>query len=574
MLLVGLATALFGCGAPEPKAEAPKGPVDEWADLPKTPEWLHASAGFSGPHKEECALIEKWVLGESECQASSCEHARDLARDWVSHCQKITPDSVAKVKEALAKYEERSTQPDTACFTELKGILGGKCGDDPTCEAAAQRWTTRCAEKEGSPLSVQILVRYVQRRVKDHDVELDLRTCSTLRDEVINNVACGDRFKCEDAISKIDVYKARCQEEGDRPSLSLAMAQALIYSGADRKVEPILAVADEENAVKPKLPPQVADGSAVVINVCGTRVDSVDAYYTARKECEAGAEIVFAKTFKIQGSFEIRVGKVIATDTAGFIARYPSLLMPGERERFDKERGSAFETDLDKAAKLSADPKNAGAGVIELYKLFADHGREIFRNDKKRAAIKAKDASFVNVFKLIAKAKSKAKGPKTELGSIAARAKQFAYSDIDAEGAAQFGAFSWAALFDTSALFPESHAAYLKELKGFFIKTAKDIPPDEVDADYAKAFGFLAEECHSNADKVKAGERTLLECAFGQRTCDAALIDNTQKATEAARSNGEKNFLAATFFMTTSGPTAVGFYKKVMSTAQCEMPTW
>src|SRR5262245_4105633 len=39
-----------GCPAPEQKPQVPAGPVDEWASLPKSPEWLHASAGFSGGH--------------------------------------------------------------------------------------------------------------------------------------------------------------------------------------------------------------------------------------------------------------------------------------------------------------------------------------------------------------------------------------------------------------------------------------------------------------------------------------------------------------------------------------------
>lgn len=567
---------LSGCAAPEAKPQAPAAPADEWASLPKSPEWLHATAGFSGTRKEECAEIEKWVLGEAECQASSCEHARDLARDWLSRCTKIAPDAVAKVKEALPKYEERAAQPDTACSQELKPILEGKCGEDATCEAAAQRWVTRCSAKQGSPLGVQILVRFVQRRVKDHDVELDTRPCADLRAEIADQVACGDRFKCEEAVSKIDVYRARCEDEGDRPPVSLALAEVTISAAADRKVQPLLAGPDDEAsaAFKAKLPPAVADGSAIVVSVCGARVADADAYFAARKECEAGAEIVFARAFKLQGGFEVRTGRVPAGDTAAFVARYPSLLMPGERERFEKERGTAFDTQLDKAVKLSADPKTAVSGALELYALFRDHGRELYRSDARRAAIKAKDASFVPAFKALAKAKAAVKGPKAELGSIAWRAQRYAFSDIDDDGTARFGAFSWAALFDTSALLPEAHAAYLKELKGFFIKTAKDLPADEVDADQARAFGVIAEECQANGERARADERALLECAFGQRTCDAAQVDTFQKSAEKARTQAETGFVLATFFQATAGPKASEFYRKVMTTAQCTAPAW
>lgn len=571
------AALLSGCPAPEREAQAPVAPADEWASLPKSPEWLHATAGFSGGRKEECVEIAKWVLGEAECHASACEHGKDLARDWLSRCTKLTPDSVAKVKELLPRYEERAGQPGSPCAARIKPILEGKCGDDATCEAQAQRWVTRCAGAEGSPLGVQILARFVQRRVNDHDVELDTRSCLDLRTEIAGAVSCGDRFKCQDAASKIDVYRSRCEDEGDRPPLSLALAEVTISVAADRKVEPLLAGPDDETfaaLVKGKLPPAVADGSAIVVSVCGARVADAEAYFAARNECEAGGEIVFARAFKLQGGFEVRTGRVATGDTAAFVARYPSLLMPGERDRFEKERGTTFDTQLDKAAKLAADPKTPAAGLTELLALFRDHGREIFRSEARRAAIKAKDASFVPALKLIGKAKAQAKGPKKELGSIASRAPKHAFSDVDADGSARFGAFSWAAVFDTGALLPEAHAAYLKELKGFFIKYAKDLPADEVDADEARAFGVIAEECQANGERARSSERALLECAFGQRTCDAGQIEAFQKTAEKARSDAEAGFVAATFFQSTAGAQAAGFYGKVMSTAQCTAPTW
>lgn len=570
--LLGALTS--GCPAPEPKPQTPAAPADPWASTPKSPEWLHATAGFGGSRKEECALIQKWIAGESECKASACDHARDLARDWLSRCAEIAPGEVAAVKEARSKYEERAAQPESACAAELKPILEGKCGDDPTCEAPAQRWVTRCAGELGSPLGVQILARFVQRRVKDHDVELDTRSCADLRAEIAGSVACGDRFKCEDAAARIDLYRGRCEDEGDRPPVSLALAEAAIFAAADRKMEPVFAAADDEAsaAIKAKLPPAVADGTAVVVSVCGARVADAEAYFAARKECEPGGEIVFARAFKLQGGFEVRVGRVPSGDAASFVARYPSLLMPGERDRFDAERGAAFDKRLGEAARLSSDPRTAAAGVTELYALLRDHGLEIFLAEAKRAAIKAKDASFVPAFKALAKAKAQAKGSKKELGAIAWRAQKRAFADVDPDGSVRAGAVSWAAVLDTSALLPEAHAAYLKELKSFFLRTAKDLPPDEVDADEARSFGVLAEDCHASGERAKSDERALLECAFGQRTCDAAQIEAFQKSAAAARTNAELGFAAATFFQTTAGPNAAEFYRKVMSTAQCTAP--
>src|SRR5262245_40250322 len=78
--LAAVSSLMLGCGT-DKGAKTPTGPVDEWANLSRGPEWLHVTSGFSGAHKEECALIQKWVLGDSGCKASACEHARDLARD-------------------------------------------------------------------------------------------------------------------------------------------------------------------------------------------------------------------------------------------------------------------------------------------------------------------------------------------------------------------------------------------------------------------------------------------------------------------------------------------------------------
>lgn len=567
---------LSGCGAEPPKPVEPAAPVDEWANLSKSSQWLHAMGDSSGSHKEECVEIEKWVLGESECQASSCENGRDLARDWLAHCTKILPAGVTRVKDALTRYEERASQPDSACSAELKPILAGKCGADKTCEAAAQRWSTRCAGKEGSPLAARILARFVQRRIKEpRNVELDLRTCEDLRAEVAAGLTCEHKFKCEDSVSKIELYRARCEDEGDRPPLAFALLEMSIFAAAEHKAEPLLAVADTdaEAPLRATLPPALADGTGVLVNVCGARVATLDAYLTARKECESGA-VVFARAFKLSGGFEVRLGQVPAGDTATFVARYPSLLLAGERERFDKERIARFDAQLDAAAKLAAEPKTAMDGVRALLQLFRERGRDIYRTAAMHAAIKAKDASFIPAFKEIGKAKASAKGAKPELSSIALRGKSHALADLDEGGSVRFGAVSWGAPFDTSVLLPTAHEAYLVAMKPLLKKTAKDQPPEEVDADEARAFGALAEDCQTGAASAKAAEKSLLECAFGQRTCDDAQLLALQKTLESGRVSSENAFVAASIFQTTAIGNGKAFYKKIMATAQCEAPTW
>lgn len=565
----------LGCGEP-PKPVVPAAPADEWASLPKSSQWLHALSDFSGPHKEECAEATKWIAGESECAASACEDARELSKDWMSRCTKLAPGDVDKVKELLGKYEERAAQPDVPCRTELVGILEGKCGDDKTCEAPAQKWVTRCSGELKSPLAVHRLATYVQRRVKDHDVELDLRPCSALRDEVVSAVGCGDRFKCEDAVAKIDVYRARCEDPGDRPTVALALAEMTILAAAERKVDPLLAKADDDAsaAVRAKLSPVTADGSAVVVSVCGTRATTVDAYFESRKECEEGAAIVFVRAFKIPNAYEVRVGQVAPTEPAAFVTRYPSLLMAGEREALEKQKSSSFLVDLAVAEKLANEPKTAAEGARKLGELLRARGREILRSDAMRAAITAKDASFVAAFKELGKVKGAAKGSKPELASIAVRGDSHAFADMDADGSVRFGAASWAALFDTSALLPRSHAAYLTALKPFLKKTAKDRPTDDVNADEARAFGVLADDCQSGAVNAKNAERALLECAFGQRTCDAAQVTGLQKALESSRASAETAFVATSIFQMSALGKANEFYRKIMVTAQCEPPPW
>jgi hypothetical protein len=574
--VICLALLLDACSAEPPAPAVPAAPPDEWASLPKSAQWLHAVAGFSGNRKQECAEVQKWIEGEAKCAATACENARDLSRDWLSRCEKLAPDGVAKVKELLPSFEERSKQSDSACMVELKPLLEGKCGADKTCEEPAQKWATRCSATEGSPLGVQILVRFVQRRVNDHDVELDLRPCSDLHAGVIGAVACENKFTCEEGIAKIDVYRARCEEEGQKPPVSFALAQMVILAAAERKVEPILASPDDDAsaALRTKLPLLLADGSGVVVSVCGARPTTPDAYKTAMLECGDDGTIVYARAFKLPGAFEVRMGQVAVADTATFIKRYPALLLPGERERYDKESAAAFLNQLDAAAKLASDPKTAAEGGKKLLALLRERGREIWRSDPMRAAIKAKDASFTLAFKDLGKLKNATKATKKELGLLAQRAQQYAFADVESDGTVSLGATSWAALFDTSALLPESHAAYLKELKPLLKRAAKDMPNEEVDADEARAFGTLADECQTNAVAAKNAERALLDCAFGLRTCDAAQVEAMAKTLDTTRATSETAFLVASSFTTAAVGKSIEFYKKIMATGQCEPPTW
>lgn len=567
---------LVACSGEPPKPVVPAAPPDEWASLPKSSQWLHAVAGFSGTRKEECATVQKWIEGEAQCAASACENARDLARDWLSRCEKLAPDGVAKVKELLPAFEEKAKLPDSACTTELRPLLEGKCGEDKTCEAPAQRWATRCARTEGSPLGVQILVRFVQRRVNDHDVELDLRPCSELHAAVISAVACENRFTCEDGIAKIDVYRDRCAEEDRRPPVSFALAQMTILAAAERKAEPILASADDDASaeLRAKLPLLLADGAGVVVSVCGARPATADAYKAALAECEAGGTIVYARAFKLPGGFEVRMGQAPVLDTATFVTRYPALLLPGERERHDKERASAFLNQLDAAAKLASEPKTALEGGKRLLTLLRERGREIYRSEPMRAAIQARDASFVPAFKELGKLKNATKATKKELGLLAQRAQKYAFADVESDGTVTLGATSWAALFDTSVLLPESHNAYSNQIKPLLRRAAREMPDGEVDADEARAFGALADECQTNAAAAKDAERALLDCAFGFRTCDAAQVEGMAKTLDTARATSETAFLVAQSFTTAAAGKSVEFYRKIMATAQCEPPSW
>ena len=319
-----------------------------------------------------------------------------------------------------------------------------------------------------------------------------------------------------------------------------------ILAAAERKVEPVLAMADDDAsaAIRAKLAPLVADGTGLVVSVCGSRVASFDAYIAARKECEPGGMVVFARAFKLQGGFEVRMGQVAPADPTTFVARYPSLLLAGEREIADKERAASFRAELEAASALAADPKTTANGARKLVELLRSRGREIFRTEAMRAAITAKDAAFVSAFKEIGKVKGKAKGSKVELASIAVRGERHAFADMDEDGTVRFGAAGWSVLFDTAALLPMSHAAYLTVLKPLLTLTAKNRPSEEVDSDEARAFGTLADDCQTGAVNAKNAEKALLECAFGQRTCDAAAIAGLEKALESSRPTAETAFVA------------------------------
>ena len=205
---------------------------------------------------------------------------------------------------------------------------------------------------------------------------------------------------------------------------------------------------------------------------------------------------------------------------------------------------------------------------------FVGHRREMLRAEGMSAAVSAKDAAFVSALKEIGKVKVKAKGSKVELASIAVRGERHAFADMDEDGTVRFGAAGWSVLFDTAALLPMSHAAYLTVLKPLLTLTAKNRPSEEVDSDEARAFGTLADDCQTGAVNAKNAEKALLECAFGQRTCDAAAIAGLEKALESSRSTAETAFVATSIFQMSAVGKANEFYKKIMVTAQCEPPPW
>jgi hypothetical protein len=568
---------LGGCPTePPPRAKEPVVVEDEWARIPPSKEWLHATADYSGDHQAECAHVLTWVTGEETCRASLCEHGRDLAHEWLQRCAaKLTDaDSAAKVKALEEKLTERATEKATDCGKSFDAMLRDGCsGADTTCASEGQRWATRCGKSEATPLVMRLLEKTIERKLPEPaKVELDPRTCDELAADVAAVVACKDQFACAAALPRVDTYQSRCVSDAERPTITAAVQLLAVRVGAGKPAEPLVTRAGGAGILADEAPVVLADGSGAVISICDERASDFARYLAGRKACSAG-KMVVARAFKGARGVEVRVGALDFPDDATFTARYPTIVGARETEARDKEESAALTADLNKAVELA---QNA-AGAAEAYRLLARalvaHAPSIRRSAGLRAQITARDAALVLALKELGKAKVaalKGRVPAPDADGLIERARTRAFADVTPDGSVQIGAASRADRLDTTALLPQAMFAYLAALKPARLKKL-----DKNAVQIAKAAGTAAAtSCGAALRKLQDSKLALINCSFGLETCDEARTASLNKLVDGSRLAAEAAFHELDLARTGGAVAETDALAKAAEQAGCREPWW
>jgi hypothetical protein len=576
LLLPIPAVFLLGCPTePPPRAKEPIVVEDEWTRIAPSKEWLHATADFSGDHKAECAHVLEWVQGEEHCRASLCEHGRDIAGEWLERCPKFAPKAqVAQVKELRDRLTERATEKPTECGKQYEAMLRDGCGgEDKTCEAAGQRWATRCAKDEATPLVMRLLEKTIERKLSEPaPIKLDVRPCDELRADVADAARCKDRFACGEAIPRVDAYRSRCESDDERPTITTAVHELTVLVGAGKTGEPILTRTGGAGILPDEAPVALADSSGAVILLCDERASDLGRYLASRKSC-TGGKMVVARAFKTGRGVEVRVGSLDFPDDASFVARYPTIMGARELETRDKEEQAALEAELAKAADLGKTPAGAAEAYHVLARAVAAHAGAIRRSAAMKAAITARDEALAPALKELGKAKVaalKGRVPAPDHDGLVARARTRAFADVGPDGAVLIGVPSRASRLDTTQLLPRSMAAYADAMK-----SARPKKLDKKVAQAAKAEGADAGgRCASAERKLQESKLSLINCSFGLDTCDEAKEEALRKSVDEARGAAEAAYHALDLARTGGAIDDAEALGKAAEQVGCREPWW
>lgn len=574
-----LALVLTACPPPQPKPVEGEGlaPKDEWDSISRTPEWLHATAGFNGSRKAECEEVLGWIRGEAVCKGAICAHGRDLSREWIARCEKLTPAGVADVKTLRDKFTASAEEAPSECATQASSILNEGCGkSDPTCERGAQLWATRCGKTDATPLLLRALQRSVRRKMEDPaDFELDPRGCDELRAFMAEGTSCAQQFACEDMLKRVELVRARCEGQ-DRPALATAFAELAITAGALKTSPPIPVQPTPAKLAPGETPVPLADASGGALLVCGERPSDLAKYLTQRRACEGDA-LVLGKVFIRVREVEARMGRLEHPSDAIFAQRFPSLLMAGEREARDKEVIAALEAAIGKAAALGQEGR-ALEGAFELFKGVMAHAGAIHRSAAIRSALAGRDEAVAPALRELAKAKvavsSRGLLAGNEFVVFVNRALSRPFGDFSPEFSVQQGAATRGVTLETASFWPKATEAYLDVLKN----VAREASRKKLDAKFhhdSVVKGYEDAKICGEAEKAhRDAEQGLIKCAFGVESCDAGKVAALSKASDDSRAAIEQAYIR--LHLAISGPAAAakGEVDQAMLARECEPPWW
>jgi hypothetical protein len=550
-------------------------PEDEWAKIPPSKDRLDATGEFSGPHKAECDHVLGWLKGEEACKASLCEHGRELAAEWLTRCSALeAPEIVESARKAQAELTPRAAEPATECGKRFDAMVREGCGDDATCAVTGQRWATRCAQSEGTPLVMRILQRALERKAEQgsEPVKLDPRTCDDLRKDVAEAGKCKDRFVCQESIPRVEAYRDRCEREGERPSIATAVHELTVLVGGGKPPEPILVKPGSPALGAADVPVVLADGSGGVIFVCEERATDLARYLGSRQSCQGG-KMVVARAFPTSRGVEVRVGALDFPNEGAFSARYPTILASGEINARDREAAASLAATLDQAIEKGRSSGTMTEAIRLLAKAVSDHALALRRSAAVRDALTKRDEALSPVLKEIAKAKLAAgkgfKVPPADSAGLYARARTRAFADLGPDGAVQVHAGGRGFTLDTTALLPRAMEAYLAALKPAHTRKL-----DKKTAAAEKARGLAAAQaCGDSEKKLQEEKKSLVSCNFGLEACSDTRHAALAKSVDEARVAAEAAFHDLEDARTADAEDADAI-ARAAATAGCREPWW
>ena len=525
----------LACGeAPPPVREAPV--EDEWSRAP-APAWLVATHGVAASHRAECAAALGFIDGDEQCLGAACENAAALASTWTERCPKIDHEHAAHVKELAEAFATRSKTEPTACDAEATTLLREGCMQT-ACLPRAQAWATRCAAPTKSPLTVRFVERLVERKTDAQErLTVDVRSCDELGAEVLKGAACRDQFACGDAFKMFAVVRERCSAPELLPTTAVGAAAVALAALSEQKLAKVKVRAGSPAVGASDAPLPLADGSGVVVSICGARPPSLAEYVAATAACKQGA-LVIARSFKVEGGFEVRLGSLAYPDEATFFARFPTLRVAGELELRDREAAAALGKTIAQAASAGAARGGTAAALRELRSAFDIHAEML----RRATTPLANDDALAPLFADLGRAK-RAKIAGSAGGDavgLLERGRTRPLADVDDKGAIKAGATSIAGRLDARRVLPAAMRAYVTALD----PGGRASPPrvDAASANKAERVGLLrAGACGDALKRLQAYKAALISCAFELEACGAdkraeatAVIDDSRAAAASA----------------------------------------
>lgn len=578
-LLAGVLASACG-GEPPPRPRTARASSEP---QPESSEWLYATEGSKGGREGECKQVLEALRGEERCKQALCRRGERLAKDWLTSCKKRMRDDVHEVLQIQADLADRASQSPTACEREALDLLEG-CSGRKDCEGDAQRWATRCAASDGTPLVVRAIELTVERSLSEsHRVKLDGRSCADMDRGVGEALACTDQAACEEGVAQAEQYAARCGEAGAPLTPRAGLRLATLKVGAHQALAPVPVTSDP---ISPKdHPVALQDGTGAVLTVCGERPASLASYLELRKACADGV-IEIARVFgRDGGSPTLRVGKLDAASDTAFLRRFPSLYVAGEREARDSARVSALLAALDRAlalgvkapAKRAPGATEAPDAVAALVRALDDLGTGLVTSELLKDALRSRDGSLEVVFAELGRRKKVAL--KDALGADKLlpplrRAQLLPLADVDLNGVVTPGATSAGGAIDLAPLLPRSVAAYAEALESRFgvlytrKLTAKGAAAVSAELD------VRARACGEAEQSYDASERKLLACSFGVEECDAAAVEAAAKVLDEAAATASKSWSAARVAAAAYGKEGDDQARAVIDSARCLEPWW